>query len=111
EYLDERGKLIKQARKEFVTLWTGITLVVEKGEHSGEPRYSQRRKEQMIYQFLHYFLGAVGLACILGWDNSTSYSLEAIALFIIKLTGLGISAILLWSEVDKKNTAITQFCG
>ncbi|SFO16738.1 Vitamin K epoxide reductase family protein [Algoriphagus ornithinivorans] len=111
EYLDEKGKLIKQARKEFVTLWTGITLVVEKGEHSGEPGYSQRRKEQMIYQFLLYFLGAVGLACILGWDNSTSYSLEAIALFIIKLTGLGISAILLWSEVDKKNAAITQFCG
>lgn len=115
EYLDEKGKRIKQRRKEFVSLWTGITLVVEKGEHSGEPGYSQRRKEQMIYQFLLFFLGAVGLAWILG-DLSglyynTSYSLGAVALFIVKLSGLGISAILLWSEVDKKNTAITQFCG
>ncbi|GMQ27333.1 hypothetical protein Aoki45_40160 [Algoriphagus sp. oki45] len=115
EYLDEKGKRIKQRRKEFVSLWTGKTLVVEKGEHSGEPGYFQRRKEQMIYQFLLFFLGAVGLAWILG-DLSglyynTSYSLGAIALFIVKLTGQGISAILLWSEVDRKNTAITQFCG
>jgi ABC-type bacteriocin/lantibiotic exporter with double-glycine peptidase domain len=41
EYLDEKGKLIKVSRKEFVTQWTGATLVVEKGEHSGEPGYTK----------------------------------------------------------------------
>jgi thiol-disulfide isomerase/thioredoxin len=115
EYLDEKGKRIKQRRENFVAQWTGITLVVEKGEHSGEPEYTKRRKEQLIYGSLLFLLGAVGLAWIIGhfiiWNNSTSYSLGAIALFIVKLSGLGISAILLWSEVDKKNAVISQFCG
>lgn len=114
EYLDEKGKPIKQTRKEFVTLWTGITLVVEKGEHSGEPGYAKRRKEQWIYQSLLILTGAVGLAWIIGdligLDYNTSYSFGAISLFILKLAGLGISAILLWSEVDKNNATITQFC-
>lgn len=115
EYLDDRGKMIKQRRKEFVKQWTGVTLVVEKGENSGEPEYSQRRKEQLIYQSLLFLLGSIGLSWIISeliqLNNLTSYSLGSIALFIIKLLGLGISAILLWSEVDKKNAAITQFCG
>jgi thiol-disulfide isomerase/thioredoxin len=114
EYLDEKGKLIKVSRKEFVTQWTGATLVVEKGEHSGEPGYTKRRKEQLIYQSLLILTGAVGLAWIIGnligLDYNTSFSFGAISLFILKLAGLGISAILLWSEVDKNNAAITQFC-
>jgi thiol-disulfide isomerase/thioredoxin len=114
KYLDENGKLINQQRKEFVTQWTGITLVVEKGEHSGEPGYTKRRKEQLIYQLLIFLLGSIGLALIISeliqLNNFTTYSLGTIVLFIVKLSGLGVSGILLWSEVDKKNAAITQFC-
>lgn len=87
---------------------------MEKGEHSGEPGYTKRRKEQLIYQSLLILTGAVGLAWIIGdlieLDYNTSFSFGAISLFILKLAGLGISAILLWSEVDKNNAAITQFC-
>ncbi|GMQ31343.1 hypothetical protein Aconfl_39870 [Algoriphagus confluentis] len=115
EYLDEKGKLIKQHRKDFVALWTGVTLVVEKGEHSGEPGYSLRRKEQLIFQSLLFLLGAVSSAWIIGvligLDYNSSYSFGVIALLILKIAGLSISTILLWSEVDKKNAAITQFCG
>jgi hypothetical protein len=115
EYLDEKGKLIKQRRKDFVALWTGVTLVVEKGEDSGEPGYSQRRKEQLIFQALLFLIGLVGLTWIISeliqLNIFITYSLGMIALLILKLTGLGISAILLWSEVDRKNAAITQFCG
>ncbi|SDD80269.1 Peptidase C39 family protein [Algoriphagus faecimaris] len=113
EYLDEKGKLVKVSRKEFVKHWTGVTLVVEKEEHSGEPGYTKRRKEQLIYQSLVILTGAVGLAWIIGdligLDYNTSYSFGVIALLILKLAGLGISTILLWSEVDKNNAAITQF--
>lgn len=114
-YLDEKGMLIKQRRKEFVARWTGVTLVVEKRVHSEEHGYAERRKEQLIFQALLFLLGAVGLTWtiseLIQLNNFTTYSLGSIALFIVKLSGLGISAILLWSEVDKKNAAITQFCG
>jgi hypothetical protein len=68
----------------------------------------------LIYQSLLILTGAVGLAWIIGdlieLDYNTSFSFGAISLFILKLAGLGISAILLWSEVDKNNAAITRFC-
>jgi thiol-disulfide isomerase/thioredoxin len=115
EYLDEKGKQIKQQRKEFVAQWTGITLVVEKGEYAEEPGYSERRKKQIIYQSLLFLLGIIGLGCFIGetkqWNFFASYTIGINVLFILKLIGLGISGILLWSEVDKKNAGITQFCG
>lgn len=115
EYLDEKGKLIKQSRIEFLKKWTGITLVVENGENAGEPGYLQHRKDQIIYNSLLFLLGAVGLGWfignLIGWEIYTSYSMGNISFLLLKLAGLGVSAILLWSEVDNKNAAITQFCG
>jgi thiol-disulfide isomerase/thioredoxin len=114
ERKNEKGKKIKQPRKEFVDLWTGVTLVVEKGDHSIEPEYTKRRKQQLIYQSLLILLVVVGFTWIIGeligLDKNDSYSLGAVALLILKLSGVGISAILLWSEIDKENAAITQFC-
>jgi thiol-disulfide isomerase/thioredoxin len=114
EYLDDKGKTAELAKAEFITKWTGVTLVLEKGEDSGEPEYQQRRKEQLTYKALLFLLGAVGLGWFIGnlggWDYFSSFSIGVLAIVSLKLAGLFVSAILLWSEVDKNNTAITQFC-
>ncbi|WP_075349609.1 cysteine peptidase family C39 domain-containing protein [Algoriphagus marinus] len=114
EYLDDKGKTAELAKAEFITKWTGVTLVLEKGEDSGEPGYQQRRKEQLTYKALLFLLGAVGLGWfignLVGWDDYSSYSIGVLAIVSLKLAGLFVSTILLWSEVDKNNSAITQFC-
>ncbi len=115
EYLDDKGKIREMARSEFSTKWTGVALVMEKGEEAGEPGYLEHRNKVLLYNTLLFLLCAIGLGWIIGdligWEPYTSYSIGMVALFTLKLAGLGISAILLWSEVDKKNAAITQFCG
>jgi ABC-type bacteriocin/lantibiotic exporter with double-glycine peptidase domain len=42
EYMDDKGKIREMARTEFSTKWTGVALVLEKGEEAGEPGYQQR---------------------------------------------------------------------
>jgi len=114
EYSDDKGKIREMARTEFSTKWTGVALVLEKGEEAGEPEYLEHRKEALTYKALLFLLCAIGLAWIIGdligWEPYTSYSIGMFALFTLKLAGLGVSAILLWSEVDKNNTAIAKFC-
>jgi thiol-disulfide isomerase/thioredoxin len=115
EYLDDKGKTREMARTEFSAKWTGVALVLEKGEEAGEPGYLEHRKEALTYKALLLLLCAIGLAWIIGdligWEPYTSYFIGMFALFTLKLAGLGVSAILLWSEVDKNNTAIAKFCG
>jgi len=114
EYMDDKGKIREMARTEFSTKFTGVALVLEKGEEAGEPGYLEHRNKVLLYKTLLFLLCAIGLGWIIGdligWEPYTSYSIGMFALFTLKLAGLGISAILLWSEVDKNNTAIAKFC-
>jgi len=114
EYLDLAGKNRKIPRNEFVSRWTGVTLIVEKGENSAEPGYKGRRKGQLIYRSLFILLGIVGIVWVVGILSGLSgdlfHSIGSFSLFTFKSAGLVISAILLWSEVDKDNSAIKEFC-
>ncbi len=114
EYMDIKGKTEKIKREEFLSKWTGVTLILEKGENSAEPGYKGRRKEMLIFRSLFFILGIVGIICLPGVFSGLSadmaYPVGALALFILKLAGLVISGILLWTEVDKDNSAIKEFC-
>jgi len=114
KYLDIEGKNKKISRNEFASVWTGVTLIVEKGENSAEPGYKRRRKGQLIYHSLFILLGIVGILWVVGILSGLSgdlyYSIGALSLLFLKLAGLVISAILLWTEVDKDNSAIKEFC-
>ena len=113
-YIDIKGGTAKIPRDEFITKWTGVALLVEKGENSSEPGYEGRRKEFLIYRSLLILLGAVGILLVVGisidYEGSFSSLIGASSLFFLKLAGLIISAVLLWTEIDKNNSAIKQFC-
>lgn len=114
EYIDIKGGTTKIPREEFITKWTGVALLLEKSENSSEPGYEGRRKEFLIYRSLLILLGAVGILLVVGisvdYEGSFSSLIGASSLIFLKLVGLVISAILLWSEVDKDNSAIKEFC-
>lgn len=112
--LDSKGKTSEISRKEFVTKWTGVTLLVEKKENASEPGYEKTRKEQLTYRSLLILMGAVGILWLVGLlgsvEGNVSYLIGVWSLFFLKSAGLLISAILLWTEIDKENAAIKEFC-
>jgi thiol-disulfide isomerase/thioredoxin len=112
--LDSKGKSSEISRKEFVSNWTGVTLIVEKKENSSEPGYEKTKKEQLTYRSLILLLGTVGIILLVGiygsLEGDRSYMIGVWSFMLLKLTGLVISSFLLWTEVDKDNAAIKEFC-
>ncbi|WP_373523555.1 cysteine peptidase family C39 domain-containing protein [Aquiflexum sp.] len=114
EFTDVEGKNKNLSKNEFVNKWTGITLLLEKLENALEPGYSTRRKENLIFQTLLILFGIIGVVWLmditLGLSGGLSHTIGALLFFALKLIGLVLSSILLWSEVDKDNSTIKEFC-
>jgi thiol-disulfide isomerase/thioredoxin/uncharacterized membrane protein len=114
EYLDITGRTTKISRNEFLAKWTGVTLLVEKAENSAEPGYQDRRREVLFYRSLLFLLGLVGLVWLsvnlVNHAGILPSSIGTWSLMALKIAGLAIATILLWTEIDKDNSAITKFC-
>jgi hypothetical protein len=112
---DLNGRIQHTPKKDFFAKWTGITLLLESNPESAEPGYQARKTEKNIFLILGILLVLLATALVLDaafrYDWSSPLRLGALLIAILKLMGLTVSAVLLWAEVDKGNTAIKEFCG
>ncbi|MFN3802884.1 vitamin K epoxide reductase family protein [Belliella pelovolcani] len=113
-YTDEAGKSKKVSIQDFEQLWTGVTLLVEKTEHSIELDY---KKNRLIGSVKNGMLAVIVVLLLLlissQFFNLYSDLNSAIGLFsILLLKGLGllVTSMLLWYEVDKSNPTLKEFC-
>ncbi|EIM71964.1 vitamin k epoxide reductase, partial [Nitritalea halalkaliphila LW7] len=113
-YLDEKGKIKNTSKEDFAKNWTGVTLLLEKSDKSGEPGYKERHREVVVFRSLLGLLGLISLIGLIAFYQpifaNPYQALIILFLFLLKVTGLFISSVLLWSEVDKDNKAIRDFC-
>jgi hypothetical protein len=112
--LDEKGRSEVLSRKDFEFGWTGISLLLEKTEKSAEPGYGKRKTEESIFNFLKIILGVFAMVLLIwsiyGLHASIIYSTAMLLLVVLKVVGFVIASILLWSEVDRNNSALREFC-
>ncbi|PSL04471.1 cysteine peptidase family C39 domain-containing protein [Cecembia rubra] len=113
-YLDEKGKIKNTSKEDFGKNWTGVTLLLEKSDKSGEPGFKARQQDAFVFRFLCISLGLISLIGLIAFYQpifaNPNQALVILSLFLIKAIGLFISTVLLWSEVDKGNKAIKDFC-
>lgn len=113
-YLDEKGKIKNTSKEDFAKNWTGLTLLLEKSEKSGEPGFKARQQDAFVFRFLLISLGLISLIGLIDFYQpifaNPDQALVILSLFLIKAIGLFISTVLLWSEVDKDNKTIKDFC-
>jgi uncharacterized membrane protein len=111
------GKTTVFTRETFFEQWKGIYLIAEPDSGSGEANYSQQKWKQLLTGLLP--AGLIALCLYLATErlqlNTLTNSIElrnwAIWLqFFILLAGVGISAMLLWYELDKNNPLLKQVC-
>ncbi|WP_339905781.1 vitamin K epoxide reductase family protein [uncultured Cyclobacterium sp.] len=110
---DEMGKGFKVSREDFLNSWTGVVLAVEKSDHAVEPRIEVRLQKVKIQAFLTGGLVLCALIAVgFGWNDlmETRYGLAAAGLLLLKLSGMGISGLILWQEIDKDNPLVQKFC-
>ncbi|MFT4071711.1 MAG: thioredoxin domain-containing protein [Dysgonamonadaceae bacterium] len=116
-YLPETGKFITDDRANFLKKWTGIYLIAEKTNISGEKEYQKIKRNFWIKQIIPFIL----LSLLLFFQLRTLVShfpfstgvLDNWGILVqwsILLFGATVSCLLLWHEVDSANPILHKFC-
>lgn len=112
---EEGNKLTHKPINDFLQEWSGVTLLAEQGEHSGEKAYKQSRKKELLQSLkLPLIISIVVAFCTsaLVYQYTNSFVFPAFSLLLtLKLAGLTVASLLLWYEIDKANPVLKQICG
>ena len=104
-------------REAFFEQWKGIYLIAEPDSGSGEANYRQQKRKQLLTGLLP--AGFIALCLYIAIERlqlntiTSTIGLSKWAIwvqFFILLAGVGISAMLLWYELDKNNPLLKQVC-
>lgn len=111
--------LITETKEDFLKKWNGIYLIAESTEHSGEPQYELIKRKAIINSLLPFstltvilILSFLFLNKTIGTiSNLSSFSVTGIYLqYVIMLTGVVITSLLLLYEIDKTNPVLQKVC-
>lgn len=113
-YYDDRQKLKVDKRNNFLSVWTGISMLFEKNKQSQEPDIKFNLiKEKFLKSSTWLILGL-----FIFWVSISFYRSEivfdkplfSIFYFFFKIIGLIVTGLLLWYDVDKHNPTLQNFC-
>lgn len=116
-YKNEFKRIESIPKEEFLKIWKGIYLIGEPDETSGEHGYNLNYRKQLL-QIISPLVVGVLMICLGFVYLRTNYesgipamNSSAIYLqYIIYITGLIISSLLVWYEIDKSNPLLKKIC-
>lgn len=112
-YVHENGKIKGKSRAVFLNEWSGVALLAEASERSGEKNYKTEREKEVIQGLrlpfiITCFLCLISIYTLTNLGNGP-FLLWAV-LAVLKLAGCFVTSLLLWAEVDKANPVLQQIC-
>ena len=107
-----RNKLISLSPDEFVKQWSGVILLVESSEKSGEPDYEVHRKQEIIFIIKKTALAFAVILFfgIVGFSTKTYTSIGLIIALLVNLCGLYISYLLLLKQMHEQSSYADKIC-
>jgi len=110
----KKGSLQKSEelmRSDFLKNWSGVALLAEKTENSGEHNYAVNRKKEQLQQIkLPALIGTVLLLIFLSFFYQPAFNGWVTAAVLLNLSGTAIACLLLWYEIDKNNPLLQKVC-
>lgn len=114
-HASDSGKKIIKPKAEFLAGWSGVYIIAEPDEHSGEEDYESNKRKAFIRSLtpisLFVLLSAfIGIAF---YNNLQSYSGNLLfpwALFAVQFAGVIVTSLLLWYEMDRNNPLLQKVC-
>ncbi|MDZ4810487.1 MAG: cysteine peptidase family C39 domain-containing protein [Bacteroidota bacterium] len=107
-YIDPDVGLIKESLKDFEKKWTGVALLVEATEKSGEDGYQVKRRHELFIQYSKYvvwlLIGAILVIPIL------LFPLYILPSYLLKIVGGGFCFLLLQKQFGTSSKAVAAFC-
>lgn len=104
----------KDSLAQFSQEWSGITLLIEPTEQSGEADYAKNRKKQLVESLRLPFVTLSLLVCLSVWVGIYHVPPASAALYysllLLKLVGLLVSGLLVWYSLDANNPSLLSIC-
>ena len=106
------GKSITLDVNTFLGTWSGVVLLAEKTEQSGEPDYKKHRKAEWVNRGEKILLGGVCLIllCLLLGRQTQLPTLYLLLSTLFNLTGLYVSWLLLLKQIGIQNKVGDKVC-
>jgi thiol-disulfide isomerase/thioredoxin len=115
-YAPVTDKTQTQNKTDFIKEWGGIYIIAEPAANAGEKDYAKNKRQQIISRLVPaaLILLLVVLA-VAGFNNSLAnyFAVSNIALwclFAVTVTGVVVTSLLLWYELDKNNPLLQKVC-
>lgn len=112
---DDFKKRSSKKKNEFIKQWSGIYLIAEPNDASGEKDYYKHKQITLFKSFIPTGFFALLVAALLisffqnVFNSSASFAAFSFQIFIL-LAGLTIAVALLWYEIDKTNPLLNKVC-
>ncbi len=107
---------VTESKEDFIKNWTGIYLIAEATELSGEKEYEQNKRKAFINSVIpiSFFALLITLSFLLLYstiNNLNNRSATGIyPEYLIMIGGIMVTSLLLWYEIDKNNSLLQKVC-
>lgn len=118
-YSKNYSKAITESKEGFLKSWTGIYLIAEPNEHSQEKEYEKNKRKALINALIPVSLFALLTALsffsfyniVNHNDSSQIANITGVCFqYFILFTGVVVTSLLLWYEIDKNNPLLQKVC-
>ncbi len=118
-YQKNYQKSFVEKKEDFIKKWNGVYLIAEPKEQSGEHNYEATKRKSLFDSLIPFAAFILLIALSLLFLNRTlnavqdaiSLSVTGIYLqYFILLTGVVVTSLLLWYEIDKSNPLLQKVC-
>lgn len=115
QWFDTNYGMQRDSIQSFANKWSGVTVLVETNERSGEADFEKRKIAEIARRLkwpLASLLFVLSVSTIPFFANSPLSILTPSVglLFLAKLAGLAVCLMLVWLGKDKSNTSLRKVC-
>ncbi|SOE19577.1 Peptidase C39 family protein [Spirosomataceae bacterium TFI 002] len=112
EWFDTNKGMVSQAWSEFQQDWSGVVLLAETNEISGEKDYKQKTNQEFLSNSrVPLGLSLTAIVFLGFWFlNPSDFGFYANALLLLKATGAVLSALLLAKSANTDNEFVNKLC-
>jgi uncharacterized membrane protein len=109
-YLKDYLKKTIDTRSDFNIKWTGIYLIAERNEESGEKDYVSKKRQALQTKLVPFLLFLTLIASSFRWIYSSALPTFVYLQYSLSILGVAVTTLLVWYEIDKSNPVLQKVC-
>ena len=116
----EYNKVITKSKEAFLNIWSGVYLIAEPNENSGEANFDVTKRNLFIQSFVPsaaiisiviFFVLLLKRIISMNFIFDIDKIISIYVQFVILIVGIVVTSLLLWYEIDKNNPILRKVCG